>query len=120
MATKITWIDHVSTDRSKARAGLFPYRGSLAGRNPTHALPALPVSVCIPVRDEEKNLRSCLASVTSFSEVVVVDSRSSDATASIAEQENARVVQFDWNGRFPKNGTGYYETTNSGILGFSS
>ena len=79
-----------------------PYHRSLASRNPAQASPAPPVSVCIPVRDEERNLRSCIASVASFSEVVVVDSRSADATASIAEQANARVVQFDWDGRFPK------------------
>lgn len=65
-------------------------------------LPDPPVSVCIPVRNEERNLPLCLASVASFSEVVVVDSRSSDATATIARQSKARILQFDWNGRFPK------------------
>lgn len=66
------------------------------------AIPTLPVSVCIPVRNEEANLPLCLASVASFSEVLVVDSRSSDATARIAQQSKARILQFDWNGRFPK------------------
>ena len=76
--------------------------GSLAGSHTGNAPTTLPVSVCIPVRNEERNLRLCLASLTSFSEVVVVDSRSSDATADIAQQEGAKVLQFDWNGRFPK------------------
>ena len=75
---------------------------ALSSGHTANAPAALPVSVCVPVRNEERNLRLCLASLTSFSEVVVVDSRSSDATVSIAEQEKARVLKFDWNGRFPK------------------
>ena len=59
---------------------------------------SLPVSVCIPVRNEEANLPDCLASVSAFPEVVVVDSRSSDGTVGIAEQAGAQVLQFDWNG----------------------
>jgi glycosyltransferase involved in cell wall biosynthesis len=66
---------------------------------------SLPVSVCIPVRNEEANLPDCLASVSAFSEVIVVDSRSSDGTVRIAEQAGARVLQFDWNGVFPKKRT---------------
>ena len=66
---------------------------------------SLPVSVCIPVRNEEANLPDCLASVSAFSEVIVVDSRSSDGTVRIAEQAGAKVLQFDWNGVFPKKRT---------------
>ena len=63
---------------------------------------SLPVSVCIPVRNEEENLPGCLASVSAFAEVVVVDSRSSDRTVRIAEQAGAQVLQFDWNGGCPE------------------
>jgi glycosyltransferase involved in cell wall biosynthesis len=66
---------------------------------------SLPVSVCIPVRNEEANLPDCLASVSAFPEVVVVDSRSSDGTVGIAEQAGAQVLQFDWNGYSPKKRT---------------
>jgi glycosyltransferase involved in cell wall biosynthesis len=66
---------------------------------------SLPVSVCIPVRNEEANLPDCLASVSAFSEVIVVESRSSDGTVRIAEQAGANVLQFDWNGVFPKKRT---------------
>ena len=66
---------------------------------------SLPVSVCIPVRNEEANLPDCLASVSAFPEVVVVDSRSSDGTVGIAEQAGAQVLQFDWNGAPPKKRT---------------
>lgn len=63
----------------------------------------LNVSVCIPVRNEEANLPACLESLGGlFSDVVVVDSSSTDATAAIAESYGVRVVQFAWNGRFPK------------------
>ncbi len=63
----------------------------------------LPVSVCIPVRNEEANLPGCLAALGSaFDEVVVVDSGSTDATRSLAEAAGAVVVEFVWDGRFPK------------------
>lgn len=60
-------------------------------------------SVCIPVRNEERNLPACLSALRgSFSDVVIVDSGSSDRTLAIAEEHGARVVQFSWDGRFPK------------------
>lgn len=62
----------------------------------------LPVSVCIPVRNEAANLPACLAALRGFSEVVVVDSHSTDATAELARQAGATVLQFDWDGKFPK------------------
>lgn len=63
----------------------------------------MPVSVCIPVRNEEKNLPECLASLQqAFDEVVVVDSASTDETVSIAQAAGATVLTFEWNGQFPK------------------
>lgn len=64
---------------------------------------ALPVSVCIPVKNEEVNLPGCLEALgTAFDEVVVVDSGSTDRTAAIAQAAGAVVLQFEWDGRFPK------------------
>jgi glycosyltransferase involved in cell wall biosynthesis len=63
---------------------------------------ALPISVCIPVRNEALNLPACLAALADFPEVVVVDSGSTDATAEIARRAGATVLQFEWNGEFPK------------------
>ena len=62
----------------------------------------IPVSVVVPVRNEEKNIQQCLAGLSDFQEVIVVDSFSDDATATIARKFGAKVIMFDWNGRFPK------------------
>jgi glycosyltransferase involved in cell wall biosynthesis len=62
----------------------------------------LPASVVVLTKDEEQNIGDCLASVAAFAEVFVVDSGSSDRTSAIAEAAGARVVEFTWNGRYPK------------------
>ena len=62
----------------------------------------IPVTVVVPVRNEEKNLPQCLERLSRFAEVVVVDSNSTDATREVAARYGATVLQFDWNGRYPK------------------
>jgi glycosyltransferase involved in cell wall biosynthesis len=64
--------------------------------------PALPVTVIIPARNEERNLPRCLASLKDAGEVYLIDSQSSDDTARIAESYGARVVQFHYRGGWPK------------------
>jgi glycosyltransferase involved in cell wall biosynthesis len=66
------------------------------------SLAKLPVSVVIPARNEEANLPACLQSVARADEVFVVDSQSGDRSAEIAERYGANVVQFHFNGRYPK------------------
>lgn len=61
-----------------------------------------PISILIPARNEADNLPACLASCAFAAEVVVVDSGSSDRTREIAVAAGARVVDFRWDGRFPK------------------
>jgi glycosyltransferase involved in cell wall biosynthesis len=61
-----------------------------------------PVSVIVPVRNEARNLPGCLESVRDFPDVVVVDSQSTDGTPAIAARFGRRVVDFAWDGRFPK------------------
>lgn len=62
----------------------------------------IPVTVVIPVKNEEKNLPKCLELLGDFDEVVVVDSNSTDRTPEIVEQFGAKYVNFTWNGQFPK------------------
>ena len=67
----------------------------------------LPVTVVIPTKNEEKNLRECLHSLSGFAKVIVVDSQSTDCTAEIAREMGAVVVPFKWNGNFPKKRNWY-------------
>ena len=60
--------------------------------------PKVPVSLLVPCKNEEKNIQRCLRSVNWVDEAFVVESRSTDRTISIAEQEGAKVVQFDYQG----------------------
>ena len=62
----------------------------------------IPVSVLIPAKNEEANLPACLESVKRADEVFIVDSQSSDRSAEIAESYGAKVVQFHFNGHWPK------------------
>ncbi|HEY9829256.1 MAG TPA: glycosyltransferase family 2 protein [Stenomitos sp.] len=62
----------------------------------------IPVSVLIPAKNEEANLPACLESLSRADEVFVVDSQSSDRSVEIAEQYGATVVQFHFDGRWPK------------------
>ncbi|MDB6128011.1 MAG: glycosyl transferase family 2 [Verrucomicrobia bacterium] len=63
---------------------------------------ACPISILIPAKNERGNLRACLESCRFAAEVVVVDSHSTDGTQAIAAELGATVVDFAWNGRFPK------------------
>ncbi|HVF70548.1 MAG TPA: glycosyltransferase family 2 protein [Chthoniobacterales bacterium] len=62
----------------------------------------VPVSVLIPIKNEAANLRRCLDSVAWADEVFVVDSQSTDGSIAIAEERGASVVQFQFNGTWPK------------------
>lgn len=55
------------------------------------------LSLCMIVKDEERNLRDCILSVKSVvDEVVVVDTGSTDYTKDIARELGARVFDFPW------------------------
>ncbi len=62
----------------------------------------LPVTVVIAVRNEAANIRRCLETLGRMERIVVVDSRSTDATSAIAIEAGAEVVQFDYTGGYPK------------------
>lgn len=61
-----------------------------------------PLSIIVPVKNEEANIQACLRSVAWANEIWVVDSQSVDRTSSIAESCGARVVQFFYNGTGPR------------------
>ena len=56
----------------------------------------------IPARNEAANIEACIRSCAFADEVVVVDSGSTDGTPALATALGAKVVQFAWDGRFPK------------------
>jgi len=62
----------------------------------------LPVTVIVPVRNEARNLPCCLESLRDVGEVYVIDSQSTDTTAKIARSYGAHVVQFHYQGGWPK------------------
>ncbi|MES2695367.1 MAG: glycosyltransferase family 2 protein [Verrucomicrobiota bacterium] len=62
----------------------------------------VPVTILIPIKNEAKNLPRCLAAVAWADQIVVVDSHSTDGSIEIAQQHGAEVVQFDFNGFWPK------------------
>ncbi len=63
---------------------------------------AIPVSAVVVTKNEERNIRRCLEVLNGFGEVIVVDSASSDKTQDIASECGAAVVNFEWDGRYPK------------------
>ncbi|MDQ6624204.1 MAG: glycosyltransferase family 2 protein, partial [Verrucomicrobiota bacterium] len=62
----------------------------------------VPVSFIVPIRNEAENLPRCLGSIPWADEIFVVDSQSSDGSIALAEQAGAQVVQFPFNGTWPK------------------
>jgi len=60
------------------------------------------VSILIPIKNEAGNLPRCLQSVAWSDDVFVVDSASTDGSQRIAQEHGAKVVQFDFNGVWPK------------------
>ncbi len=62
----------------------------------------LPISVIIPVRNEEQNIAACIESVLWADEVWVVDSQSTDKTVEIAKRYTQHVVQFHYTGSYPR------------------
>ena len=62
----------------------------------------LPLTIIIPVKNEAANLSRCLDALRGAGEVYVIDSRSDDKTVEIAQSFGAQVVQFHYNGGWPK------------------
>lgn len=70
------------------------------------------VTAIVPTKNEEKNISRCLKALQNFSEVIVLDSCSSDKTKEISEKLGAKVVEFSWNGEYPKKRNWYLDNYN--------
>jgi glycosyltransferase involved in cell wall biosynthesis len=68
------------------------------------------VSVIVPAKNEAENLRRCLPALAWADEVFIVDSQSTDETAAVAVEFGATVVQFRFNGVYPKKKNWALET----------
>jgi len=62
----------------------------------------LDITVLIAARNEAANMASCLDSLVPVRRILVVDSQSRDATAELSVARGAEVVQFVWNGQYPR------------------
>jgi len=67
-----------------------------------HPCSKAPISVIVPVKNEAENLARCLPALAWADELFVVDSQSTDGTAAVAGEFGATVVQFRFNGTYPK------------------
>jgi glycosyltransferase involved in cell wall biosynthesis len=69
----------------------------------------LDLTIVLPVKNEERNLPGCLEAIGEdlAAAIVVIDSGSTDRTREIALQYGATVIQFDWDGKFPKKRNWY-------------
>jgi glycosyltransferase involved in cell wall biosynthesis len=80
----------------------MPKVEELTNSSPVRSSAKLPVSVIVATRNEEKNLPRCLEALREVGEVYVIDSESTDSTAEIARSYGAKVVQFHYQGGWPK------------------
>lgn len=64
----------------------------------------LDLTIAIPVKNEELNLAGCIDAIGQnlAKNIVVIDSGSTDKTVEIAKQKNVDIIDFKWDGRFPK------------------
>ena len=81
----------------------------------------LDLTIAIPAKNEETNLAACLDAIgKDFAEkIVIIDSGSTDKTKLIAAQYDVQVIDFNWNGKFPKKRNWYlrnYTPTTKWIL----
>lgn len=72
----------------------------------------IPISVIIVTRNEAHNILRCLNSLSGFNDVWVVDSKSGDETIYIAQECGAQIVDFEWNGQYPKKRQWCLDTLN--------
>jgi glycosyltransferase involved in cell wall biosynthesis len=62
----------------------------------------LPITCVILTKNEEIAIRDCLRSVDFCEQIIVVDSNSTDMTCQIVTEFGSEVINFTWNGSYPK------------------
>lgn len=60
------------------------------------------LSVVIPAKNEALTIAEVIRFSSRLGKVIVVDSGSTDVTCALAREAGAEVLQFQWNGHFPK------------------
>ncbi|MBL8028434.1 MAG: glycosyltransferase, partial [Fibrobacteres bacterium] len=59
------------------------------------------ISLCMIVKNEEKNLKACLNGYSALAdEIIIVDTGSTDRTVEIAKEAGAIVVETVWESDF--------------------
>jgi len=58
----------------------------------------IPASAVIVTKDEESNIQDAIESIKDFSEIIVIDSFSSDRTVDICKKYTEKVFQEEWQG----------------------
>jgi glycosyltransferase involved in cell wall biosynthesis len=74
------------------------------------------LTIVIVAKNEARNIAECVAGAAFASEVLVLDSGSSDATVELAERAGAKVVRTDWPGYGPQVARGFAMATSSWVL----
>ena len=64
--------------------------------------PEIPVTAVIASRNAGAGLAACLDGLAGFGEIVVIESGNPDSARAPASTYGARVVPFQWTGRYPK------------------
>jgi glycosyltransferase involved in cell wall biosynthesis len=69
----------------------------------------LDLTIAIPVKNEERNLPGCIEAIgNGFAQkIVIIDSGSTDGTKDIASASGIDLIDFEWNGHFPKKRNWY-------------
>lgn len=76
----------------------------------------LSLTVVIVAKNEARNISDCVRSASFASEVLVLDSNSTDHTAALAREAGARVVTTDWPGYGPQVARGFGLATTDWVL----
>jgi glycosyltransferase involved in cell wall biosynthesis len=64
----------------------------------------LSITIAIPIKNEVALLQGCIDAIGKdfVEKIIILDSGSTDGSLEIAERNNIEVLNFEWNGQFPK------------------